>query len=79
MQTWYNVFTPACRWRSTPRAVYTYAGMHMGLAAMIEASRLMTGEPTAGNGYERPAIAAGDHRRRDHPGGNGGRIAEGAG
>ena len=29
-----------------------------GLAGMIEASRLMTGQPTAGQGYELTAIAA---------------------
>src|SRR5262249_57840546 len=40
-------------------AVYSYAGMLTGLAGMIEASRLMTGQPTAGNGYELRAIAAG--------------------
>jgi ribose transport system permease protein len=39
-------------------AVYSYAGMLTGLAGMIEASRLMTGQPTAGNGYELQAIAA---------------------
>jgi ribose transport system permease protein len=38
--------------------VYSYAGMLTGLAGMIEASRLMTGQPTAGNGYELQAIAA---------------------
>ena len=30
----------------------------MGLAGIIEASRLMTGQPAAGNGYELQAIAA---------------------
>jgi len=39
-------------------AIYSYAGMLTGLAGMIEASRLMTGQPTAGNGYELQAIAA---------------------
>ena len=39
-------------------AVYAYGGMLTGLAGMIEASRLMTGQPTAGNGYELQAIAA---------------------
>lgn len=39
-------------------AVYTIAGMLTGLAGMIEASRLMTGQPTAGQGYELQAIAA---------------------
>ena len=39
-------------------AVYAIAGMLTGLAGMIEASRLMTGQPTAGNGYELQAIAA---------------------
>jgi ribose transport system permease protein len=38
--------------------VYAYGGMLTGLAGMIEASRLMTGQPTAGNGYELQAIAA---------------------
>jgi ribose transport system permease protein len=39
-------------------AIFTIAGMLTGLAGMIEASRLMTGQPTAGNGYELQAIAA---------------------
>lgn len=39
-------------------AVYALGGMLTGLAGMIEASRLMTGQPTAGNGYELQAIAA---------------------
>jgi ribose transport system permease protein len=39
-------------------AVYAIAGMLSGLAGMIEASRLMTGQPTAGQGYELQAIAA---------------------
>ena len=39
-------------------AVYAIAGMLTGLAGMIEASRLMTGQPTAGQGYELQAIAA---------------------
>ncbi|MCL5746644.1 MAG: ABC transporter permease [Acidobacteria bacterium] len=38
--------------------VYAFGGMLTGLAGMIEASRLMTGQPTAGNGYELQAIAA---------------------
>jgi ribose transport system permease protein len=38
-------------------AVYAIAGMLAGLAGMIEASRLMTGQPTAGQGYELQAIA----------------------
>jgi ribose transport system permease protein len=38
--------------------VYGFGGMLTGLAGMIEASRLMTGQPTAGNGYELQAIAA---------------------
>jgi hypothetical protein len=33
-------------------------GLLTGLAGMIEASRLMTGQPSAGNGYELQAIAA---------------------
>src|SRR5579862_3639014 len=39
-------------------AVYAIGGMLTGLAGMIEASRLMTGQPAAGNGYELQAIAA---------------------
>ncbi|MGA2131230.1 MAG: ABC transporter permease [Bryobacteraceae bacterium] len=39
-------------------AVYALGGLLTGLAGMIEASRLMTGQPTAGNGYELQAIAA---------------------
>jgi len=39
-------------------AVYALGGMLTGLAGMIEASRLMTGQPTAGNGFELQAIAA---------------------
>jgi len=38
--------------------VYGLGGMLTGLAGMIEASRLMTGQPTAGQGYELQAIAA---------------------
>jgi ribose transport system permease protein len=39
-------------------AVFAIGGMLTGLAGMIEASRLMTGQPTAGQGYELQAIAA---------------------
>jgi ribose transport system permease protein len=39
-------------------AVYALGGSLTGLAGMIETSRLMTGQPTAGNGYELQAIAA---------------------
>jgi ribose transport system permease protein len=39
-------------------AVYSIAGLLTGLAGMIEASRLMTGQPTGGQGYELQAIAA---------------------
>jgi ribose transport system permease protein len=39
-------------------AVYAAGGMLTGLAGMIECSRLMTGQPTAGQGYELQAIAA---------------------
>ena len=39
-------------------AVYTICGALTGLAGMIEASRLMTGQPTSGQGYELQAIAA---------------------
>ena len=38
--------------------IYALGGLLTGLAGMIEASRLMTGQPTAGNGYELQAIAA---------------------
>ena len=38
--------------------VYALGGLLTGLAGMIEASRLMTGQPSAGNGYELQAIAA---------------------
>jgi ribose transport system permease protein len=39
-------------------AVYSISGLLCGLAGMIEASRLMTGQPTAGQGYELQVIAA---------------------
>ena len=39
-------------------SVYALNGMFTGLAGMIEASRLMTGQPTAGQGYELQVIAA---------------------
>jgi ribose transport system permease protein len=39
-------------------SVYAISGMLTGLAGMIEASRLMTGQPTAGQGYELQVIAA---------------------
>jgi len=39
-------------------AVYAIGGALTGLAGMIEASQLMTGQPTAGQGYELQAIAA---------------------
>jgi ribose transport system permease protein len=39
-------------------AIYGIAGMLTGLAAMIETSRLMTGQPTAGVTYELQVIAA---------------------
>jgi ribose transport system permease protein len=39
-------------------SVYAIAGALTGLSGMIEASRLMTGQPTAGQGYELLAIAA---------------------
>jgi ribose transport system permease protein len=38
--------------------IYSLGGMLTGLAGMIEASRLMAGQPTAGQGYELQAIAA---------------------
>ncbi len=39
-------------------AIYAIAGMLTGLAAMIETSRLMTGQPTGGVSYELQVIAA---------------------
>lgn len=39
-------------------SVYAIGGLLTGLGGMIEASRLMTGQPTAGLGYELQAIAA---------------------
>jgi ribose transport system permease protein len=39
-------------------AVYAIAGLLTGLAGMVEASRLLTGQPTSGQGYELQAIAA---------------------
>jgi len=39
-------------------AVYIFGGALTGLAGMIESSRLMTGQPTAGQGYELSVIAA---------------------
>ncbi len=39
-------------------AVYAAGGLLTGLAGMVETSRLMTGQPTAGQGYELQAIAA---------------------
>lgn len=39
-------------------AVYVLCGSLTGLAGMIESSRLMTGQPTAGQGYELAVIAA---------------------
>ncbi len=39
-------------------AVYAISGLLTGLASMIETSRLMTGQPTAGQAYELQVIAA---------------------
>lgn len=39
-------------------AIYVFGGALTGLAGMIEASRLMTGQPTSGQGYELAVIAA---------------------
>lgn len=39
-------------------AFYIFGGAVTGLAGMIESSRLMTGQPTAGQGYELSVIAA---------------------
>jgi ribose transport system permease protein len=44
--------------RSVTTVVYGIAGLLTGLSGMIEASRLMTGQPTGGQGYELTAIAA---------------------
>lgn len=44
--------------RTVTVAVFSIAGLLTGLAGMIEASRLMTGQPTGGQGYELQAIAA---------------------
>ncbi len=38
--------------------IYVFCGALTGLAGMIESSRLMTGQPTAGQGYELSVIAA---------------------
>jgi ribose transport system permease protein len=38
--------------------IYVFGGALTGLAGMIEFSRLMTGQPTAGQGYELSVIAA---------------------
>ncbi|HLY61900.1 MAG TPA: ABC transporter permease [Terriglobia bacterium] len=38
--------------------LYCFCGALTGLAGMIESSRLMTGQPTAGQGYELSVIAA---------------------
>jgi len=38
--------------------IYTFGGALAGLAGMVEASRLVTGQPTAGQGYELSVIAA---------------------
>lgn len=39
-------------------AIYVFGGALTGLGGMIEFSRLMTGQPTAGQGYELSVIAA---------------------
>ncbi len=39
-------------------AIYVFGGALAGLAGMIESSRLITGQPTAGQGYELSVIAA---------------------
>ncbi len=39
-------------------AIYVFGGALAGLAGMIESSRLMTGQPTTGQGYELSVIAA---------------------
>ena len=45
-------------------AVYAIGGMLTGLAGMIEASRLMTGQPTAGQGLRAASHRGGGDRRR---------------
>ena len=45
-------------------AVYAIGGMLTGLAGMIEASRLMTGQPTAGQGLRAAGDRGGGDRRR---------------
>lgn len=55
--------TEAARYAGVPVrkylvAIYVFAGTLTGLAAMIESSRLMTGQPTTGQGYELSVIAA---------------------
>jgi ribose transport system permease protein len=44
--------------RAYTAAIYAGCGFLTGLAGMIEASRLNSAQPTAGQGYELPAIAA---------------------
>ncbi len=39
-------------------AIYVFGGALTGLAGMIESARLMTGQPTSGQGYELSVIAA---------------------
>lgn len=39
-------------------SIYVFCGALTGLAGMIESSRLMTGQPTTGQGYELSVIAA---------------------
>jgi ribose transport system permease protein len=55
--------TPAAIYAGIPvnfhtTCIYAIGGLLTGLGGMIEASRLMTGQPTAGTGYELQAIAA---------------------
>jgi ribose transport system permease protein len=44
--------------RSVIARIYTYAGLLYGFAGVLMASRLSTGQPTAGTGYELDVIAA---------------------
>ncbi|MDZ7372774.1 MAG: ABC transporter permease [candidate division KSB1 bacterium] len=44
--------------RATLTRIYTYAGLLYGFAGVLMASRLSTGQPTAGTGYELDVIAA---------------------
>lgn len=38
--------------------IYSISGLMAGLAGVVQSSRLITGQPTAGTGYEMDAIAS---------------------